>query len=413
MSETDSRPFPPGARWRFFVIYISLFAPYAIITPYFQQLLKSLNYNDVQIGAIQGALELTAVAAPILWGVLADRLSAPRGVLAFTVILSLPMFYLFRFVNGGAAGMAAAVLFGLFYKPNIPLTDGMTFRYIRTRGGDYGKIRIGGTLGYISFIAVFDGICWLTGGVTVRKLIVEFSVAVTLQLASLLLVPSSGGCTEAQPSRAETCFSDAAASRGGCEARSSQEDRNGFINLFLRPAFLVFMLAAFLGRFSMMSYYSFFSRYLDDVYGVKEVGWIWALGSLCEMPLIFCSKRIIDKIGLKSFFALGLLGCVLRLAGFSVESNIWVVLCLQPLHCLTFGAYHCSTVTYVSRMFPAKFQGGAQGIYSAITVGLGGLLGSAAGGFVLDAFGYTALFTTFSGVALLGLVICLLFVPKQ
>ena len=89
MSETDSRPFPPGAGLRFFAIYVSLFAPYAIITPYFQQLLKHLNYNDVQIGAIQGALELMAVAAPILWGVLADKLSAPRGVLAFTVILSL------------------------------------------------------------------------------------------------------------------------------------------------------------------------------------------------------------------------------------------------------------------------------------------------------------------------------------
>ena len=397
MSETDSRPFPPGARWRFFVIYVSLFAPYAIVTPYFQQLLKYLNYNDIQIGAIQGALELMAVAAPILWGVLADRLSAPRGVLAFTVILSLPMFFLFRFVNGGLAGMVVAVLFGLFYKPNIPLTDGMTFRYIRTKGGDYGKIRIGGTLGYISFIAVFDAICWLTGGVTVRKLIVEFSVAVMLQLASLLLVPR---------------FIDASDASKNAAAKTDG-DRSDFMKLFLRPTFLVFMLAAFLGRFSMMSYYSFFSRYLDDVYGVKEVGWIWALGSLCEMPLIFCSKRIIDKIGLKSFFALGLLGCVLRLAGFSVESNIWVVLSLQPLHCLTFGAYHCSTVTYVSRMFPAKFQGGAQGIYSAITVGLGGLVGSAVGGVVLDAFNYTVLYTAFSGVALLGLVICLLFVPKQ
>ena len=398
MSETDSRPFPPGAGLRFFAIYVSLFAPYAIITPYFQQLLKHLNYNDVQIGAIQGALELMAVAAPILWGVLADKLSAPRGVLAFTVILSLPMFFLFRFVNGGAAGVVVALLFGLFYKPNIPLTDGMTFRYIRTKGGDYGKIRIGGTVGYISFIAVFDAICWLTGGVTVNKLIVEFSVAVALQLASLLLVPR---------------FIEAPAVSNGAAEKKTESDRSNFLKLFLRPTFLVFMLAAFLGRFSMMSYYSFFSRYLDDVYGVKEVGWIWALGSLCEMPLVFCSKRIIDKIGLKSFFALGLLGCVLRLAGFSVESNIWVVLCLQPLHCLTFGAYHCATVTYVSRMFPAKLQGGAQGIFSAITVGLGGLVGSAVGGVVLDAFNYTVLYTAFSGVAFLGLVICLLFVPKQ
>ena len=397
MSETDSRPFPPGAGLRFFAIYVSLFAPYAIITPYFQQLLKHLNYNDVQIGAIQGALELMAVAAPILWGVLADKLSAPRGVLAFTVILSLPMFFLFRFVNGGAAGVVVALLFGLFYKPNIPLTDGMTFRYIRTKGGDYGKIRIGGTVGYISFIAVFDAICWLTGGVTVNKLIVEFSVAVALQLASLLLVPR---------------FIEAPTASVGATEKT-ESDRSDFLKLFLRPTFLVFMLAAFLGRFSMMSYYSFFSRYLDDVYGVKEVGWIWALGSLCEMPLVFCSKRIIDKIGLKSFFALGLLGCVLRLAGFSVESNIWVVLCLQPLHCLTFGAYHCATVTYVSRMFPAKLQGGAQGIFSAITVGLGGLVGSAVGGVVLDAFNYTVLYTAFSGVAFLGLVICLLFVPKQ
>jgi MFS family permease len=64
-------------------------------------------------------------------------------------------------------------------------------------------------------------------------------------------------------------------------------------------------------------------------------------------------------------------------------------------------------VTYVSRAFPAKFQGSAQAVYSALTVGLGGLVGSSISGIILRAYGYKAMYMTFSMVALAALIITL------
>ncbi|NLE54510.1 MAG: hypothetical protein GX617_06205, partial [Lentisphaerae bacterium] len=58
------------------------------------------------------------------------------------------------------------------------------------------------------------------------------------------------------------------------------------------------------------------------------------------------------------------------------------------------------------------FQGSAQTIYSALTVGLGGLLGSAVGGVILEHHGYQAMYSFAAAVALIGLMVCILLVPK-
>ena len=389
-------PFPPGACLRFFLVYAALYVPYSIITPYFQQMLAMLRFSNAQIGYIQGALELMAVLSPVLWGVLTDRLGSSRGVLALTVALCLPSFLLFPLCGGGTvAAVCAALLFGLFFKPSIPLTDGMTFRYINQAGGNYGAVRIGGTSGYLVFIALFDVVFTLAGGVTVAGIAWLFAAAVAVQLASLLIVPTTPGA--AAPETPETPETPTA----GVGWRA-----------FAGRLFLTVVAVAFLGRVAMMSYYSFFSRYLSEAYGIERVGWIWALGSICEVPLVYNSRRIMGRIGVKGLLTLGMLGIVVRLAGFGLRGGLWLVLLMQPLHMFTFGAYHCSTLEYVARLFPARLQGSAQGVFSAVTIGLGGLIGSAAGGVVIDHFGYRALYVGYSLVALAGLLLCLVALPN-
>lgn len=404
------KPFPPGACFRFFLVYAALFVPYSIITPYFQQLLAYLGYGKAQIGYIQGAMELMAVLAPVIWGVLTDKLGSSRGVLAFTVLLCLPTFLLFRFWTGTVAAVSVALLFGLFFKPSIPLTDGMTFRYINSEGGDYGKVRIGGTSGYLVFIAVFDLVFLLCNGVTVDGIFWLFGLAILIQFSSMFIIPKTRLERGEAPEPVKDTDTQVAAV---VETAPEGTPTGGSAwKLFVSPLFLLVILVAFLGRMAMMSYYSFFSRYLTEVYNVERVGWIWAMGSICEVPLVYNSRRIMNKIGVKGLFALGMLGIVVRLAGFGLESGLWFVLLMQPLHMFTFGAYHCSTLEYVARLFPGKLQGSAQGIFSAVTVGLGGLVGSSIGGVVLEHYGYRTLYMGYAGVALVGLLLCLAVIPN-
>ena len=372
---------------------MALFVPFGVVAPYLQKLLALRGFREDQIGVVLGSLELMAVLAPPLWGLLSDWSGRPRLVLTGCVCGMIPTFMLFGAVTGTVAGVVVALLFGLFYRPLPPLTDGIAFRFINANGGDYGKVRIGASVGFIAALLFLEK-AGIGGSRDGRVILRAMLAAGGLQLASVLLIPSVS--EPAGPRRASG--TDGAgphsALRGLCTRR-----------------FLCFMLCAFLGRLTMMSYYGFFTLYLADVHGVEKAGFIWLIGPLCEIPLIFFSGRIMDRIGVRNLFALGILGCAARFIGFGIAPGLWMVIPLQTLHALTFGAYHCSSVTYVSRSVPQSLQSTAQTLFSAVTVGGGGMLGGAIGGLVARHFGFRALYTSFGAVAAATLILLMLTVP--
>jgi len=371
------------AFWRLAAIYALLYAPYATITPYFQQFLALRGFTPSQLGNIQGALELMAIVSPLVWGWLSGISGRNAAILTLTIVLCIPTFLLLNIVSSSMTAIFAALLFGFMFKAAPALTDGMAFCHLRQFGGNFGHIRIGGTIGYLSFLACIDCFYRFMRPVTANLITLTIIIGFFLQLGSMVLIPKS--CARVQPNL------------GADKAREP-------LRFWTRP-FIMITIIAFLGRFAMMSYYSFFSRYLTDVYHCQVVGYIWALGSLCEIPMIFFSGAIAKCIGIRGLLALAMIGIALRLAGFSFESNMTVLFCLQPLHMFTLGAYQCATLMYVAQLFPANRQSQAHSMFSALTVGLGGLLGSAVGGYVVEFFGYKALYTSFSILGLFGLLL--------
>lgn len=379
---------------RFLLVYLALFVPFAVVTPYLQKLLFLRGYREDQIGLIQGFFEALAVLAPPLWGYASDRSGRPRLMLVLCICGAVPSFLLFGVVQGLLAALAAAVLFGLFFRPLIPLTDGITFRYLNTHGGDYGRIRIGGSLAFISCMLLLErlGIGSSRAG---GMILVALAVAGLLHLSSIALIPVTQGGLGSGPV-------------GGLPRELSL---GSTCRELCRPAFLCFTLCAFFGRLAMMSYYGFFTLYLAKVHGVEKAGLIWLLGPLSEIPVIYFSRWIMDRIGVRNLFALSLLGVSIRLIGFGFAPSLWVVVPLQFLHSLTFGASHCSSVTYVSRIVPLRLLSTAQTLFSAVTLGLGSMIGSAVGGMVARYFGFRALYGSFGVLAAAALVLLLLTVP--
>jgi len=394
MSQTADDPsthFTRGARPRFTLAYAALYMPFAVATPYLQILLELRGFGEEQIGLILGCLEAMAVVAPPLWGYAADRFNRPRLTLAVAVLGCVPTFLLFGAVESAVAAVATAVLFGLFYRPLVPLTDGLTFRYISAHGGDYGVVRIGGSLGFMFTVVALEllGIAKSTSG---NMILMAMVAASLLQLGSVGALPHDRVLT--QPAR-------------GADTHSAAG-----LRIFGQRTFLLFTLTAFLGRVAMMGYYGFFSLYLREVHGFEQAGFLWFLGPVSEIPVIYFSRRIMNRIGVRNLFGLGLFGCAVRLTGFGLAPGIWFVVPLQFLHCLTFGAYHCASVTYVSRVVPHSMLSTAQTFFSAITIGLGGIVGGALGGWIAEHHGYPALYLSFGFVALVALGLLLTCVPR-
>jgi PPP family 3-phenylpropionic acid transporter len=375
---------------RFLFVYIALYVPFAVCTPYLQKLLQCRGFSPAQIGLILGFFECMAVIAPPIWGYLVDRTRSPRLILGIAVTGTAPTFLLFGLVHTVFLTICIAVVFGFFYRSLVPLTDGITFRYLKARNGDYGRIRIGGSTGFILSVLTLE-LIGISQSKTGNMILGAMLVAGVVQFSSVLFLPDA----DAGPQR---------------EADKHEAPHLGA--LLTRP-FVCFTFTAFLGRMAMMAYYSFFTLYLMDQFNMDRPGLLWIVGPISEIPLIFFSRKIIAKIGARNLFALGLAGCTVRLLGFAGATYVWLLIPLQLLHALTFGAFHTASVTYVSKCVPKDLQGTAQTTFAALTAGAGGILGSALGGLVAQRYGYPMLYISASLLALVSLVILLLTVPRM
>ncbi|MHC5054400.1 MAG: MFS transporter [Planctomycetota bacterium] len=386
-----SDAFPPGTAWRFFVAYGALFIPFAVAAPHLQILLESQGFGEREIGLILGTGAVTAVFAPPILGFISDRTHCRRAVLAIAVACMVPSFLMFGVVTTLVPALVVSVVCGFFGRPLIPLTDGFVFRHIHLGGGDYGRVRIGGSITFIAMMGAMAllGVAREGGG---RVILIAMVVAGALHLASILALPP-----------------DAAAAAPTVRTGP----RGPGLRLFLARGFVMFAVAALLGRVAMTSYYHFFSLFAMRDLGYECPQLLWALGPVSEIPMIYFSTRAVKRIGVKALFALGLVGIAVRLGCFSMVTSVWQVVPLQFLHALTFGAYHTASVTYVSRLAPPDMRSSAQTVFHAVTLGLGGIVGGALGGEIAERFGFRTLYVLFAGVAVAALAVLVFLVPPD
>jgi PPP family 3-phenylpropionic acid transporter len=352
---------------------------FAVVTPYLQVVLARRGYSPQEIGIIQGVLSVMAVLAPPLWGMLADRKGA-RMALLITALGAIPAFQLYAFCSGLAGAIAVTVLFGAFFLPQISLTDGCMFRYLQTNAGNYGSIRVAGSLGFVVTVLLLE-VLSITGPRVIAVAMGGFAICSLVFAISIRRLP-----------RIEQDH----------ELRTPQPF--DWKPLLTRTVVL-FTVAALLARVAMMGYYHFFSLYLEDQFDVSRPGYIWVIGSFCEIPVIWYSDRIIRRMGVHWLFALGVFGVALRLLGMSIAPSVWWMLPLQALHALTYGACHCASVTFISRAAPAHMASSAQTLFSAVTIGLGGIVGGLIGGWIAEHHGYLTLYRCFGLLAVGALIL--------
>ena len=114
---------------------------------------------------------------------------------------------------------------------------------------------------------------------------------------------------------------------------------------------------------------------------------------------------LLRRFGLRTILLLSFAAAIARflMIGWGVD-NVPLIVFAQLLHGLTFGAYHAAAIAAVNRWFPGRCQARGQALYSSLSFGAGGLLGSLLSGWSWDAWGAAATYSMSSAFALLGLL---------
>lgn len=170
---------------------------------------------------------------------------------------------------------------------------------------------------------------------------------------------------------------------------------------------LALILACFLMQASHGPYYAFFTIYLEDNgYSRTMAGQLWALGVLAEVGVFLMMHRWLPRFGAWPLLmvAIGVTAVRWWLLA-SLPQLLPVMLLTQVMHAASYGLYHAAAISLIHEFFPGRLQGRGQALYSSLSFGLGGALGSLASGYVWDGIGPHWVYIMASGLAALGFVV--------
>jgi MFS transporter, PPP family, 3-phenylpropionic acid transporter len=369
---------------RFYFIYYFFVG---LFVPYWGLYLTFKSFTPIEIGFLLSFFQLSRIFAPNLWGWIADhtekrslwiRLTAFIGFVGFMGI-----FWADSFIEIFVIMMAMSV----FTSSTLPLAESLTLSHLASTNGHYSKIRAWGSFGFIMAALSF--------GFILDSLGMHY-LLIVLCITQFLIFIFSYGVPEKPYHRKKLT-------------------QNSFIKILKKPEVFSLLLACALMVTSHGLLYNFYSIYMNDQgYSNSIIGFLWALGVICEIFIFFLMPKITRYLNFKQILLISLFIAVVRfyLIG-SFADNLLIILIAQMMHAFTFGSFHVASIEMIHQFFSGKNHAKGQALYNSITYGVGGALGGLGGGYVIQMYSASTAFTLSALFPLIGFFIALVGIKSR
>ncbi len=357
--------------WRLSSFYFFFFASLGAIVPYWSLYLSSLGFDAVAIGQMMAVVMATKIVAPNVWGWLADHTGRRMSIVRMACFLAAVVFSGVFWGSGFWWLVWVMALFSFFWNAALPQFEAQTLSALGDQHHRYSQIRLWGSVGFILAVVALGSALERFGISLLPWVVVTLFGALWL---SSLVVP--GGSVRQE-------------SRQSCS----------ILDILRRPAVMALFAVCFLLQMSHGPYYTFFSIYLENFgYSRSQIGQLWGLGVVAEVGVFLVMHRLLPRYGALSllFWSLGLATLRWLLIAWFVQ---WwpVIWGAQLLHAASFGIYHAVAIYLIHKLFVGRHQGRGQALYSSVSFGAGGALGSLFSGYVWSSLGasYSFVFGAF------------------
>ncbi len=390
--------------WRLSSFYFFYFATIGALVPYWNHYLKDLGFNDAEIGELIAIVLVTKVVAPNVWGWIADHTGKRVQIVRLASLLSVICFAGVLF-NSSYWWLAIVMLFfSFFWNASLPQVEAVTMNHLGQDTHHYNAIRIWGSVGFVIAVIVFgqwftasdtiDQVRAVVGGVIkVREKATTSTMLPFSVLPYLLLVLFTGIWISSMMIPKEDGVKKISRKRPLCESLCHKNV------IFL-------LLTTFLLQASHGPYYAFFTRYLEESGHVDKAGYLWAWAVVAEIIIFVYMHRLLQRFGARNLFLVAFALTTIRwLLIASVPGNLGVLILAQTLHAASFGVVHAVSIYLIHHYFTQEHQGRGQALYSSLSFGLGGAIGSLFSGYLWSTVGGSTVFYISATLSMMAFVL--------
>lgn len=341
------------------VLYTCLFIFVGIQFPFFPLWLKARGLDLEAIGIVLAVPILVRIFAVPVLSRAVDRIGDLRAGLIAAAFAGAVGFTIVGFAYGFVPILLAVALASLALAPIMSLADAYAVKGLNARRRAYGPVRLWGSIAFIA--ANFCTGLLLTTMATDNLIWLIVAALMLLGFASLWL-------QKLEPAPV-----------------ADTESKTPAGHLLRSPNFLAVAAAASLIQASHALYYGF-SAVDWTTKGISSttIGMLWGLGVMAEIVLFALSGRL--ALNPATLLALGAAGAAIRWIAMVFDPSMGLLLPIQCLHALSFGATHLGSIQFVARMAGDKRAAAAQGDFSTI-LAIGGVAAAGASGWLYDVLG--------------------------
>jgi PPP family 3-phenylpropionic acid transporter len=358
-----------------FTFYFLYFASLASLMPYFVLFYQQLGFSGAQIGLLTGVPPLITLIASPFWTGLADAKRWHKFVMGLGIIIVVLVIFPLPFLTSFVAVFITIILFNTFIAPVPSLADSATINMLGEERAMYGKIRLGGTIGWGLFAPIAGALVQTYGLKT------SFWTFCAIMLLNFFV-----------------------SQRFVHGSHEAAESKHGGIRVLLtNRRWIHFLFLAFLGGMGSMSAASYLFPYMAEL-GANEsmMGFALTITTLTEMPIFFWGHRLMRKLGSYSLLILALVLMGIRALLYAAVSTPLMVLVVQLLGGTMFPAMWLAGVSYADENAPAGLKSTAQGLFGATTFGVGAAVSGFIAGPLLASIGGRGMFLVFGIIILVG-----------
>lgn len=357
-----------------FTFNILGFAAGASVLPFLVLYYQELGFTGTQIGLLTGITPLITFFIAPLWSGIADTTGRHRLIMSLAILGGAATLIIYPFLYTFLAVLLIAILLNFFVAPIVPFADSATMFMLGDEKEFYGRIRLGGTIGYGLAALIMGG------------LVQNYGLRIAFWGSAAMLILALIVSQKLLYSRMD----------------SDTPSRGGMRIILTNPRWLLFLSLAFVGGLALAAFNSYFFPYMKDVgASASMMGLALTIGTISEVPVLFYGNKLIRKFKTYGLLMLSMVVTGLRLILFAFAGSVAVVLFLQLFGGLTFASFWIAGVSFADENAPAGMQTTAQGLFSAMVMGIGTAVGGFIGGILLESIGGRNLYLIFGIVVLI------------
>ncbi|SER27944.1 MFS transporter, PPP family, 3-phenylpropionic acid transporter [Gracilibacillus ureilyticus] len=336
-----------------------------VIVSFLPLYLQFRGLTGTEIGWVMAIGPLISIFSQPFWGYMSDKYQTVKRILMICLIGLLISSTFFLQMATLPLLLTLGATYHFFAAPIGALGDSLAQRRADQLGISFGTIRTWGSIGFAASSLIIGQILEIIG---IELMVWPYLVlAVAAFLSSTRLVDVK------------------------VETRPVQFNDIGL--LMKKKPFLIFLGLIVLITITHRANDSFMGIYIAQLGGSEQlVGFAWFAGVASEAIVYATAGKWFRKFHPLIFIiGAGVLYSIRWFLYASFEDPVLIV-ALQFLHGLTFGIFYLTAFQYVTRIIPKLLQSTGHLVFVSVFFGISGIIGSLAGGMIMDNFGGDTLY---------------------